>query len=116
VYHLAILAAVAAATVIFVAIVAITVTKIVQWFRSRGKLMAEHHDAIAVGIATRLRNRQFAEVTGVFDGSAKENQLVQAIYDTKTGKILEARGLTSSSVDDEVVQVYEKGNGLVVYS
>lgn len=102
---------------IAIAAIAITIRRIVSWFRSRGQIKASNADAIAFSLADRLENKKYTEVTGVFSGTPKRNQVVQGFYDTRTGRLLEARAIASSeAAEREVVDQHEAGDGLVIYT
>jgi len=100
-----------------VAAIAVTIRRIVTWFRDRGKIKASNANAIAFTLADRLENKQYTEVTGVFGGVPKRNQVVQGFYDTNTGRLIEARAIASSeAAEPEVVEQHEAGQGLVIYT
>ncbi|MFE6164149.1 hypothetical protein ACFQ7F_35120 [Streptomyces sp. NPDC056486] len=116
---LAIGAAILAFGHIAVLIVVITMEAISEWFKARGRIKAQNAQAIAFTLADRIKNKQYAEVSGVF-GRAQSNastRIVQGIFDQRTGRILDARALASSREPSaQVVQTHSAGAGLVVYS
>jgi len=100
-----------------VAVVAITIRRIWNWFRTRGQIKASNADAIAFTLADRLENKQYTEVTGVFGATPKRNQIVQGFYGAGTGRLIEARGIASSeAAEQRVIQQHEAGRGLVIYT
>jgi hypothetical protein len=102
---------------IAIAIIAITIRRIVTWFQNRGQIKASNANAIAFTLAERLENKQYTEVTGVFGATPRRNQIVQGFYDTGTGRLIEARAIASSeAAEQEVVQQHEAGQGLVIYT
>jgi hypothetical protein len=101
---------------IAIAAIAITIRRIVSWFRNREQIKAGNAGAIAFTLADRLENKRYTEVTGVFGGTPKRNQIVQGFYDTRTGRLLDARAIASSEVaEQQVVEQHEAGEGLVIY-
>lgn len=115
-WHLPILAGVAVFTALVVAVITITLASIYKWFQSRHKITAEQGEVIGVTIADRLNGKPYVQVDGVFSGKPKLSQLVQVVYDKKGNKILDARGITSSDVEKEVVRLHDEGQGVVVYN
>lgn len=102
---------------IAIAAIAITIRRIVSWFRDRGKIKASNANAIAFTLAERLENKQYTEVPGVFSAAPKRNQIVQGFFDMNTNRLLDARALASSEVAErEVIEQHEAGRGLVVYT
>jgi hypothetical protein len=102
---------------IAIAAIAITIQRIVGWFRDRGRIKASNADAIAFTLAERIENKKYTEVTGVFGPTPKRNQIVQGFFDTRTGRLLDARALASSeTADNEVIERHATGNGLVIYT
>ncbi|GGN48835.1 hypothetical protein GCM10011579_001930 [Streptomyces albiflavescens] len=103
---------------IAVVIIAITVEIITEWFRARGKIKAENTDAIAFTLAERIKNKDYAKVSGVFGPSqaSASTRIVQGLFDARTGRVLDARALASSREPGaQVVQSHATGRGLVVY-
>jgi hypothetical protein len=103
-------------SVILIAIVLITLKRIVEWFRNRGTIKQTSKDVIAFTLADKIDNNQFVEITGVFDKSKSSTKLIQGFYDRNANTILDARAITSDKVEPEVVQAHVDGDGLVVYT
>lgn len=100
-----------------VAVIAITIRRIWNWFQNRGQIKTSNANAIAFTLAERIENKQYTEVTGVFGPTPKRNQIVQGFYDTESGRLLEARAIASSEVaEHEVIQQHQAGQGLVIYT
>lgn len=100
------------------AVVVITLVKIIDWFRSRGKIKAENKDAIAFTLAERINNKKYVEVGGVFDGRPTNTRIVQGFYDQARDQVLDVRALSSNRAptDAEIQRNHDEGQGLVVYS
>jgi hypothetical protein len=92
----------------------ITMKHIAEWFQQRGHL--RNSDVWALTVAERVRNKQFTTVPGVFDGVKEPNRIVQAFYDTKSGKVLAGRRIKAKEADDQTYDRHVKGDGLVVYT
>jgi hypothetical protein len=100
-----------------VVVLAITVKRIFQWFRAKGRIKTESGNAIAFTLADRINNKQYAEVHGVFDGRPENTRIVQGFFDVERGEIIDARALASSMPpDQEIIDQHDEGAGLVVYS
>jgi hypothetical protein len=111
-------AAILAFGYIAVVIIAITVEIITEWFRARGKIKAENTDAIAFTLASRIKNKEYTKVTGVFDKTpvTASTRIVQGLFDQRTGRVLDARALASSREPSaQVVNNHTAGRGLVIY-
>ncbi|MGN9913285.1 hypothetical protein ACTMTJ_37680 [Phytohabitans sp. LJ34] len=100
-----------------VAIVAISVKRIFQWFRARGKIKEENANVIAFTLAERIKGKQYVEVPGVFDNKPTNTRIVQGFYDLNTETIVDARAMASSSPpeDEAIVTQHDQGEGLVIY-
>jgi hypothetical protein len=99
------------------AIIAITVKRIYQWFQARGKIKAENSRVLAFTLAERINNKKYVEVQGVFSGRSEPTRIVQGFYDTENERIIDARALASSSRPDrQIVEQHDEGDGLVIYS
>ncbi|MEU8660035.1 hypothetical protein [Actinoplanes philippinensis] len=110
-------AAIAFFGAIVVAVVAITVDKIVTWFRSRGRIKAENSSVIAFSLAERIKEKKYVEVGGVFNNRPTNTRIVQGFYDMDTETIVDARAMASSQApDEEIVRQHDEGDGLVVYT
>lgn len=102
---------------IAVAIITITVKRVFQWFQARGRIKAENSQAIAFTLADRINNKQYVEVSGVFNNRPEKTRIIQGFYDKQLNTIIDARALASSSMpDEEIVARHEQGAGLVVYT
>jgi hypothetical protein len=100
-----------------VALIVITIKRIVQWFQARGKIKAENTRRIAFTLAERINNKQYVEVAGVFDKNHESTRIVQGFYDPDTDEIVDARALASNSRPEQtVVDQHDEGDGLVVYT
>jgi hypothetical protein len=97
--------------------VALTVTTLQQWIRSRSHIGAYDADVIGVELASRLANKSYVEMPNVFRNQPTNTRMVQAIYNKRTNKVLDSR-LVASAVSPamEVIKQHAAGNGLVVYS
>jgi hypothetical protein len=102
---------------IAVALIVITIKRIVQWFKARGQIKAENARRIAFTLAERISNKQYVEVPGVFDNNHESTRMIQGFYDPDTDEIVDARALVSNSRPDQVViDQHDEGDGLVVYT
>ncbi len=107
----------AVAAFIVAAVIVLSLANIVEWFQSRSKIKVDNRDAIAFTLAERLNNKQYGLVTGIFDGTPRNSQLVQGFYDVRANKIIEARKIsTSEPVDEEVTRLHDDVGGLVLYT
>ncbi|WP_210584677.1 hypothetical protein [Streptomyces sp. GESEQ-35] len=116
---LSLIAAISFFGYIAVAIVAITVEIITEWFKARGKIKAENTNAIAFTLAERIANKDYAKVGGVFDKTpvTASTRVVQGFFDERSGRVIEARALASSREPGvDVVKNHTAGRGLVVYT
>jgi hypothetical protein len=97
--------------------VALTVTALQGWIRARSHIGATDSDVIGVELASRMANKDYVEMPGVFRNQPANTQVVQAIYNKRTGKVLDSR-LVASPVSPtmEVIKRHAAGHGLVVYS
>lgn len=102
---------------IAVAIMAITLKRIFQWFRARGQIKTENNQVIAFTLAERINNKQYVEVQGVFDNKPHNTRIIQGFYDRSADRIVEARALaTSDAPDQEIIDRHDDGDGLVIYT
>ncbi len=101
-----------------VATVAITFRRIYDWFRARGQIKTENSSAIAFTLAERMNNRKYAEVHGVFGNRPSNTRIIQGFYDPYQNRIIQARGLASSTppADQAVIRRHDEGDGLVIYT
>jgi hypothetical protein len=110
-------AAIAFFGTIVVALITITVKRVFQWFQARGRIRAENSQAIAFTLADRINNKQYVEVSGVFNNRPEKTRIVQGFYDLERNTVIDARALASSSVPDEdIVAQHAQGDGLVIYT
>jgi hypothetical protein len=110
-------AAIAFFGTIVVAIITITIKRVFQWFQARGRIKAENSQAIAFTLADRINNKQYVEVSGVFNHRPERTRIVQGFYDMQRNRIIDARALASSSMpDEEIIAQHDQGAGLVVYT
>ncbi|WP_157430439.1 hypothetical protein [Actinomadura macra] len=99
-----------------VVVLAITAERITQWFRARGRIKAESSEVIAFTLAERIANRQYVEVSGIFDQRPEKTRIVQGFYDPEADEIVDARAMASNRKPDRtIVQHHEEGQGLVIY-
>ena len=97
--------------------VALTVTTLQQWIRSKSHIGAQDADVIGVEVANRLANQSYVEMPGVFRNQPTNTRMVQAIYNKRTGQILDSRRIASAiSPAMDVITKHAAGNGMVVYS
>jgi hypothetical protein len=103
---------------IAVAVVVITVMKIWQWFRSRGRIKEANNRVIAFTLAERIKEKKYVEVPGVFDNKPTNTRIVQGFYDPDEDRIIDARAMASSSPpeDEEIATQHDEGDGLVIYT
>jgi hypothetical protein len=102
---------------VFIQILALTLEKLVNWFRSKRRITDSNKDAIGVVLAQRLNDRDYVTVPGVFGNRSAKTQLVQAIYDTASQKIVDARAVTSTQVKDtQIADQVRAGNGMLVFT
>jgi hypothetical protein len=101
---------------VFIQILALTIAKLVNWFTSKRRLSLATRDTVGVVLAQRLNNRNYATIPGVFNKSAK-TQLVQAMFDTASQRIVDARAITSGDVDDaRLADGLRSGDGMLVFT
>ena len=98
---------------IVVALVALSLRKLVDWFKARRTISPQAKNKIGVIIAERLNNRDFVEIPGVFDSAATETRLVQAVYDMDTDTVLDARAIRSvrqaaAQLSDFICEIYDE--------
>lgn len=90
---------------------------LITWFRDKkSERISKHHkDIIAASVGAKIKNGHVKEIDcHLFDEEEEKYQMVQFLYDPKTDKILEARGITATSVSSEVQEAHRKGE-IVVY-
>jgi hypothetical protein len=111
-------AAIAFFGAVAVAVVAITIRKIYQWFQARGKIKAENSSVLAFTLADRINAKKYVEVPGVFEGRPSNTRIVQGFYDVDRDKIIEARALASATPPEDraIITRHEEGEGLVIYT
>jgi hypothetical protein len=101
---------------VFVQILALTIAKLVNWFTSKKRISMATRDTVGVVLAQRLNSRNYATIPGVFNKSGK-TQLVQAMFDTASQKIIDARAVTSGDVDDaKLTAGLRSGDGMLVFT
>jgi hypothetical protein len=97
--------------------VALTLTALQGWIRARSHIGATNSDVIGVELSSRLANKNYVEMPGVFRNQPTNTQMVQAIYNKRTRQILDSRRIASAITPSmEVINKHAAGNGLVVYS
>jgi hypothetical protein len=97
--------------------VALTLTALQGWIRARSHIGATNSDVIGVELSSRLANKDYVEMPGVFRNQPTNTQMVQAIYNKRTRQILDSRRIASAITPSmEVINKHAAGNGLVVYS
>jgi len=102
---------------VVVAILALTLIKLVEWFRARRKISLTNRDVIGVVLAQRLNEKRFVEIPGVFSNNRAKTQLVQAIYDKRSGQVLDARAVSSGNTSDsDLLQKTSRGDGMIIYT
>jgi hypothetical protein len=105
--------------VILVSVLAIVITveALTEWFRARGHIKAADKDVIALTIAERVANKQYAVIPGVFDGKPANTRIVQAFYNERTRQVLDARALASAvNPNQQIIRSHAEGDGMVVYT
>ncbi len=103
---------------IVVAVTVVTIMKIVDWFRSRGRIKTEHAQSLAFTLAVRIKDKKYVEVNGVFDGKPTNTQIIQGFYDPVEDKIVDARAMASDKppADNDIARLHDEGDGLVIYN
>jgi hypothetical protein len=97
--------------------VALTVTALQGWIRARSHIGATDSNVIGVELSSRLANKNYVEMPGVFRNQPANTQMVQAIYNKRTGQILDSRRIASAITPSmEVINKHAAGDGMVVYS
>jgi len=112
---LALLAAGAAAgavAIVFLAI--ITMVEIFDWFRSRSHLRTTDKDIIAFTLKEALASGKHSTVKGAFASSDKQYKVVQGFFNTKTGKLVDARQIHSDRIDAKVREAHSS-EALAIY-
>lgn len=102
--------------VIMTSVIAITMRRIIDWFQDRRKIKENNKDAIAFTLAHKLEGKQYSEVPGVFKNTRRDNEIVQGFYDRRSGKVLDARALSSNETSDPEVVKRHKEHGLAIYT
>src|SRR2546429_4644344 len=102
---------------VFLYAVALTVTALEEWIRSRSHIGANDTDVIGVELASRLANKNYVEMRGVFRNQPANTRMVQVIYNKRTQQILDSRRIASRvSPAMEVINRHAAGSGMVVYT
>ncbi|VVJ24865.1 Uncharacterised protein [Amycolatopsis camponoti] len=102
---------------IVVALVVLTIGKIIDWFTARRRIPQTNRDVIGVVLAKRLNDKDYVEVPGVFSRNRSSTQLVQAFYDQRSGTVLDARAISSSRTSDrELIRKTAEGDGMIVFT
>jgi hypothetical protein len=97
--------------------VALTITALEEWIRSRSHIGASDTDVIGIELASRLANKDYVEMPGVFRNQPANTRMVQVIYNKRTHEILDSRRIASAVTPVmEVINRHAAGNGMVVYS
>lgn len=100
-----------------VALIALTIKKLIEWFKARKKIPVTDQDRIGVILTQRMNNHKYVEVPGVFNRKYSETQLVQAIYDRSADKIVDARAISSGEIEDEeLLRLNDKGDGMIIFT
>jgi hypothetical protein len=102
---------------VVVALVALSIKKLAEWFKARRHISTANRNVIGVAIAKRLNNKQYVEIPGVFGSKPTETQVVQAIYDRDRDEVVDARAIRSGvSTDAELVGHMNRGDGMIVFT
>jgi hypothetical protein len=97
--------------------IVITVETLTEWFRARGRIKIADKDVIALTIAERVANKQYAVIPGVFDGKPANTRIVQAFYNERTKQVLDARAVASAvNPNQQIIRSHAQGDGMVVYT
>jgi hypothetical protein len=97
--------------------IVITVETLTEWFRARGRIKIADKDVIALTIAERVANKQYAVIPGVFDGKPANTRIVQAFYNERTKQVMDARALASAvNPNQQIIRTHTEGDGMVVYT
>lgn len=100
-----------------VALVALSIGKIIDWFKARRQISPQHKNAIGVVIAKRMNDHNYVEIPGVFGNRTAETELVQAIYDPDSDTVLKARAMRSGHVADQtLIRGTEDGDGMMIFT
>jgi hypothetical protein len=105
--------------VVLVSVLAIvlTVEALTEWFQARGHIKAADKDVIALTIAERVANKQYAVIPGVFAGKPANTRIVQAFYNERTNQVLDARAIASAkNPNQQIIRTHAEGDGMVVYT
>ena len=97
--------------------IVITVQTLTEWFQARGHIKIADKDVIALTIAERVANKQYAVIPGVFDGKPANTRIVQAFYNERTKQVMDARALASAvNPNQQIIRTHAEGDGMVVYT
>jgi hypothetical protein len=97
--------------------IVITVETLKTWFQARGHIKAADKNVLALTIAERVANKQYAVIPGVFDGKPANTRIVQAFYNARTNQVLDARALASArNPNQQIIRTHAEGDGMVVYT
>jgi hypothetical protein len=97
--------------------IVITVETLKAWFQTRGHIKAADNDVLALTIAERVANKQYAVIPGVFKGKPANTRIVQAFYNQRTNQVLDARALASArNPSQQIIRTHAEGDGMVVYT
>jgi hypothetical protein len=106
-----------ATVAVVVYVLALTVVTLEEWVRARSHIGAGDDQVIAVELASRLANKNYIEMPNVFRNQPANTRMVQAIYNKRTGQVLDSRRIASHvSPAMEVINRHAAGNGMVVYT
>ena len=96
---------------------ALTIAALEEWMRSRSHIGVNDADVIGVELASRLANKDYVEMPGVFRNQPANTRMVQVIYNKRTKEILDSRRIASAiSPTMEVIDRHAAGHGMVVYT
>jgi hypothetical protein len=104
-----------AVVAVVVAIAALTLAGLAEWFQQREGLLEKNKDALAFTIGEMINNKKYVEIPGLFGNRTGSNRIIQGIYDQKSGKILDMRGIVTDSVAPEIVRAHAQEN-LAIYT
>ena len=97
--------------------IVITVETLTEWFQARGHIKISDKGVIALTIAERVANKQYAVIPGVFDGKPANTRIVQVFYNERTKQVLDARALASAvNPNQQIIRTHAEGDGMVVYT
>lgn len=111
-FTLGILIAAAVTAVVTIGILALD--KVLEWFRSKKSIATEDKDILGVIIAEQINNKEFVHIPGVFSDSSESVRMVQAMYNSRTGEVEEARAVKGNKIDEDLEVKFEDGDGMIV--